>query len=240
MTKDVTIAVAAEAALRLIGRDASIDEIYESIISNQLYEFETPVPKHVLRTTIRRHTDNLKRKDSFSTKIFHMSGSEIYGISFSGGKKTMKKALGIRRIHRAKNKEHIIASLTSAEIGIFKEIWRLLLFSAQVGITNSRREPLGDFDSGKGIDQSTFGNCPSWPGILFLMSITESGDSSALSNAPDTEDSRIQRFEEYANGGLAVLEEFLDGRIVDLDGILAFIETQSPKSSAEPDLDFTI
>lgn len=152
----------------------------------------------------------------------------------------MKKAAGMRRIQRAKSKETLIATLTSPELGIFREIWRLLLFSAQVGIANSRREPLGDFDSGKGIDQSTFGNCPSWPGILFLMGITEAGDSSPLSNAPDTEDSRIQRFEEYANGGLFIIEEFLDGRIVDLDAVLAFIDAQSPKLAAAPDLDFTI
>ena len=146
----------------------------------------------------------------------------------------------MRRIHRAKSKDAIIESLTSPELGVFKEIWRLLLFAAQVGVANSRREALGNFDSGKGIDQSTFGNCPSWPGILFVMGVAETGDSSSLANAQDTENARIQRFEEYANGGLSVIEEFMEGSIVDLDAILAFLDSQSSHRAENVDLDFTI
>ena len=199
------------------------------------------MPQHVLQRTIPPHTTNVDRVDSYSVLLFHRFAGEEYGrLEETGGSKLIARTAGMRRIHRAKSKDAIIESLTSPELGVFKEIWRLLLFAAQVGVANSRREALGNFDSGKGIDQSTFGNCPSWPGILFVMGVAETGDSSSLANAQDTENARIQRFEEYANGGLSVIEEFMEGSIVDLDAILAFLDSQSSHRAENVDLDFTI
>ncbi len=146
----------------------------------------------------------------------------------------------MKRIHRANDKEEIIKSLISDQIGVFKEIWRLLLFAAQVGIRNNKRESLKSVDSGKGIDQSTFGNCPAWPGIIYLMSLVETGSSTCLFGSSNAEDDRIAVFQEYANGGLSILQEFFTGRLLDLDGLLTFIETQHEESVARPDLDLTI
>jgi dnd system-associated protein 4 len=128
----------------------------------------------------------------------------------------------------------------SGKVGVFREIWRLLLFAAQVGFRNGRREPLSSIDSGKGIDQSTFGNCPAWPGILYLIALVENGSSDVLSSAPDREEERIAAFQEYANGGLALLADFFKDRICDLDGLLAFIDTQISRSDLKTDLGFTI
>ncbi|TVR64209.1 MAG: DNA phosphorothioation-associated protein 4, partial [Candidatus Competibacteraceae bacterium] len=118
--------------------------------------------------------------------------------------------------------------------------WRLLLFAAQVGIKNSRREPLRSVDSGKGIDQTTFGNCPAWPGVLYLMSLVESESTNALSGSGEAEDQRILIFQEYANGGLSILQEFFLDRPLDIDGLIAFIETQSGQNTKDLDLDLMI
>lgn len=146
----------------------------------------------------------------------------------------------MKRIQRASDKEEIIKSLMSDQLGVFREIWRLLLFASQVGIHNEKREPLKSFDSGKGIDQTTFGNCPSWPGVLYLMALTESGRSDCLFGASDAEDDRILLFQEYTNGGLSVLKDFFADRPIDLDGLLAFIESQLGESTGRPDLELTI
>ena len=148
--------------------------------------------------------------------------------------------MGMKRIQRASDKEEIIKSLMADHISIFKEIWRLLLFSAQVGIKNSRREPLRSIDSGKGIDQTTFGNCPAWPGVLYLMSLVESESTNALSGSGEAEDQRILIFQEYANGGLSILEDFFSDRSVDLDGLLVFIDSQIIGELGKPDLELTI
>ncbi|MFO1432245.1 MAG: DNA phosphorothioation-associated protein 4 [Candidatus Competibacteraceae bacterium] len=146
----------------------------------------------------------------------------------------------MKRIHRASDKEEIIKSLMADQIGIFKEFWRLLLFAAQIGMKNGKQEPLKSIDSGKGIDQSTFGNCPAWPGVLYLMSLVESESTNALSGSPEAEDQRISTFQEYANGGLSILQDFFSDRLLDLDGLLAFIETQNEKNTNSLDLDLMI
>ncbi len=146
----------------------------------------------------------------------------------------------MKRIQRANDKEEIIKSLMSDQIGVFKEIWRLLLFASQIGMRNKRREALKSVDSGKGIDQTTFGNCPAWPGILYLMSLAETDNPSCLFGSSEAEDERISVFQEYANGGLSILQDFFSARPNDLDGLLAFIETQQEESAGRPDLDLMI
>lgn len=180
--------------------------------------------------------------DSRSLVFFEMTGEEIYGLADPKrlNRVDKKSALGARRIHRASDKEEIIAALVAGKVGVFREIWRLLLFAAQVGFKNRRREPLSSIDSGKGIDQSTFGNCPAWPGILYLVALVESDSSDVLSSSSDREEERITAFQEYANGGLALLAEFFKDRICDLDGLLAFIDTQISRSDLKTDLGFTI
>jgi len=146
-----------------------------------------------------------------------------------------------KRILRSKDKEPFIQSLLSEECAVFREIWRLLLFAAQVGVQNQRREPLALPDSAKGIDQATFGNCPSWPGILYLMALVETKSPDALSGGSQREDTRIQMFQEYANGGLAIMAEFFADRNIDQEGVLAFIDLQTQKDGKKPvDLDHLI
>jgi dnd system-associated protein 4 len=239
-TKD-TIVEVAQRVLRDLGRAASLDEIYAEIIQRKLYEFNTPTPEHVLRTTIRRHTGNVERVDSSAEVQFEMVSEDVYGLSSEARTTTRKRVgSGMKRIQRANDKEEIIKSLMSDQVGVFKEIWKLLLFAAQVGMRNDKRLPLKAVDAGKGIDQSTFGNCPAWPGVLYLMTLAETQKSDCLSGTEKAEDDRVSVFQEYANGGLEVLREFFAGRPLDLDGLLAFIETQREENSCTLDLNLTI
>lgn len=242
MTTRDTIADVAQQVLRALGRPASIYEIYAEIVQRNLYVFNTPTPEHVLRTTIRRHTENVARVDSNSEVLFHVVSEDIYGLKTSGTQTSARKRAGgsMKRVQRASDKEEIIKSLMSEQVGVFKEIWKLLLFAAQIGVRNNARSLLKATDAGKGIDQSTFGSCPSWPGVLYLMTLVETQDSTCLSGSPDAEDERISVFQEYANGGLAILQDFFAGRPIDLDGLLAFIETQREDSAGRLDLELMI
>lgn len=239
-TKD-TIVEVAQKVIRDLGRAASLDEIYAEIIQRKLYEFNTPTPEHVLRTTIRRHTGNVERVDSSAEVLFEMVSEDVYGLN-SGTRTTIRKkaGAGMKRIQRANDKEEIIKSLMSDQVGVFKEIWKLLLFAAQVGMRNDKRLPLKAVDAGKGIDQSTFGNCPAWPGVLYLMTLAETQKSDCLSGTEKAEDDRVSVFQEYANGGLEILREFFAGRPLDLDGLIAFIETQREESTGKLDLELMI
>lgn len=242
MNDETTIADAAEAALRGLARPASIDEIFDFILEKDLYVFNTPTPKHVLYTTVQRHLEGGNRTDKFSTVRFYMSENDTISLQAPGKSSAASKSRGPKRIMRASDKEDFIQELMNERVGIFREIWRLLLFAAQIGVQQRRREVLKATDPGKGIDQSTFGNAGSWPGILFLIGIAEAGESGILAGTAEGDDQRIQLFQEYANGGLSVLRDFFKDRAVDLDGILAFIQSnQRAENPLTPvDLELTI
>ncbi len=241
MTSALTIHEAAERALKLVGKPSSLDEIYRVILEHGLYEFNTPTPEHVLRTEIRRYTKNVERSDSRERSKFEMLDDELYKL-ISEEKRVVNKTakIGAKRILRSSDKEPFIRELMSDHVGVFKEIWRLLLFAAQIGVANKRSEPLGAIETGKGIDQSTFGNCPSWPGVLYLIALAETGNSDSLSGSATAEEARIASFQEYANGGLSVLKEFFSDRAIDIDGLLAFIESQTITTLGKPNLDLSI
>lgn len=241
MTTIDTIVQVAQQALRDLGRPASVADIYAEIVQRNLYTFNTPTPEHVLRTAIRRQTDCVERVDSRDEILFELVSEDVYGLATGTRANSRKRAgVGMKRIQRASDKEEIIKSLMSDQVGVFKEIWKLLLFAAQVGVKNNARTPLKAADPGKGIDQSTFGNCPAWPGVLYLMTLAETQNSNCLSGSAEAEDDRVSVFQEYANGGLEILQDFFAGRPLDLDGLLAFIETQREEIVGRLDLELTI
>lgn len=244
MSDDSTIADAAESALKSLGKSAEPQAIYEEIQRLNLYIFNTPDAVHVLETTLKRHASESNRSDKRDDDIrFKINPDNTYAVITSEATKGRRaQATGMKRILRASDKEELIEQLMSSRVGIFREIWRLLLFSAQVGFKAKSRETLRSVETGKGIDQATFGNSASWPGILYLMGVAEAGDSQVLTGTPEGEEQRIQLFQEYANGGLSIIKEFFKERPIDLDGVLAFIEIHQAQAAElkAPDLDLSI
>lgn len=238
-----TIADAAEIAIREIGNAATLEEIFEHIQKANLYQFNTPTPEHVLYTTLQRHLDGGTRVDARDEIRFRIDTNKRYSLMTALEVHAQGKSRGPKRIMRSSDKEDFIQEIMSERVGVFKEIWRLLLFAAQIGIKCDRREALQSIESGKGIDQATFGNTGSWPGILYLMNIAVEEVSEVLGSNSDSDDRRIALFQEFANGGLAVMQEFFKNRAVDLEGVLALIDRyQSSATSAIgiADLDLTI
>ncbi len=244
MNPDRTIADAAEQALREIGRPAPLEEIYGWIVGKALYEFNTPTPEHVLYTTLQRHLEDSKRIDASVEVRFRIDAVQHYSLTTKMSTASPQtKSRGPRRIMRSSDKEDLVQELMSERIGVFREIWRLLLFAAQIGFKEGSREPLSSTDPGKGIDQSTFGNSGSWPGILYLAALVDGGDTDLLSSNPDSDDRRISLFQEYANGGLSIIHDFFKERAIDFDGLLALIERYQSVATAvvgRADLDLTI
>jgi dnd system-associated protein 4 len=239
MPEKMTIIEAAKIALERLGRAARISEIYAKILQLELYEFNTPEPEHVLRTQIRRATFGVEVEDAVRRKVFALAGDETYEIMKEPDKKPF--TIGMKRIHRASDKKHIIETLTSDETAAFREIWRLLLFAAALGFRNGRREPLVSVESGDAIRQELFGNCPAWPGILYLIGLVETGGTEVLMATEESEDIRIKGFEEYANGGLAILEEHFKTGNCNLDSLLNFIQAQTVEiQTKKPDLQISI
>lgn len=239
MKTERTISEAAQIALRQLGKPSKIAEIYDKVIELNLYVFNTPTPEHVLRTEIRRKTLGVERIDLSSDVFFKLAGDELYDLMNEPTKR--RGTVGLKRIQRAGDKQAIIELLTSDSIGAFREIWRLLFFSAMVGYKNGRREPLASIQSGEGIRQDSFANNPVWLGTVYLLGLVETGTTDVLRASEDAEDDRIQIFEEYANGGLALLKESFEASNGNLDDLISFIQNQTAAVTPKtPDLQIAI
>lgn len=238
-SEERTIVDCAVRALKALGKPSTVQEIYDYICAHSEYQFNTSVPSHVLRTSIRRHTIGAGRADMAHALLFEETENETYRLVNTATKKRGQP--GMRRIHRAKDKEEIIQSLTHESTGAFKEIWRLLLFAAVLGFKLGKREALAEVDTGRGIDQSSFGNSPSWPGILYLIGLVENSTTDLLASSEEAESARIQMFEEYANGGLSVLKERCGDAAAGFDFLVGFVSDHLNADSApQPDLTIAI
>lgn len=243
MNDSQTIADVAERVIKSIGKPSTAEEIHAEIVRLDLYQFNTPTPVHVLETELKRYSAQSQRSDKRENSRFTINSDKTYGIvSKESFKMKRAQTIGMKRILRASDKEELIEELISSRVGLFKEIWRLLLFAAQVGMQARKREALRAVETGKGIDQATFGNSSSWPGILYLMSLVEVRDSQMLDGSSEGEDQRVLLFQEYANGGLSIMRDFFKDRAIDLDGVLAFIQSHQAQNTTldSPDLDLTI
>jgi dnd system-associated protein 4 len=192
-----------------------------------------------LRTEVRRKTLGVERVDLSKEAFFKLAGNELYQLM----KEPLKRrgTVGMKRIQRASDKESIIELLTSDSVGAFREIWRLLFFAAMVGYKNGRREPLTSTQTGEGIRQDSFANNPVWLGTVYLLGLVETGSTDVLRATEESEDERIKVFEEYANGGLAILKEEFDASNGNLDALLSFIQSQTESSAPKtPDLKIAI
>jgi dnd system-associated protein 4 len=150
-----------------------------------------------------------------------------------------RAAIGTKRIQRASDKEAIITILTSESVGAFRENWRVIFFAAIVGYKNGRRDPLIGVQTGEGIRQDTFANNPVWQGTLYLLGLVETESPDILQSTEDAEDERIKIFEEYANGGLAILKDYFASSNESLDSLLTFIQSQTT-TAKPPDLSIKI
>lgn len=130
----------------------------------------------------------------------------------------------MRRFHRARDKEAVIEGLIGNGRGAFTQIWQVLVFAACLGWKERKREPLGDSDASVAVPPSVFANnCPSWPGLIYLISIVQSEEPSVLSSDDDADEARIRLLEEYANGGLAYLAERLEPSSYSVGSVAAFL-----------------
>lgn len=125
----------------------------------------------------------------------------------------------MRDIRRPDEREAIVERLTNGDFSetgapIFATIMELLIFAAAVGLREERRVavPAGS----RGIPVRIFENNQN-EGFLFLIGLAVVGDAEILSDEREDEIARI--FEEYAAGGLEVIEDWISQNPHDPSGL---------------------
>jgi dnd system-associated protein 4 len=138
-----------------------------------------------------------------------------------------------RRVRRPKDKEAVIQRLIDGTEGPFGEIRDVLTFAAAFGYAAGRRDPFES--SGEAIRWETFKNRRGTEILVAMLALAGSEDPGVVSERRFEEQIRI--FEEYANGGLTLLEEALEQSPQQArDAVLSLVQNElSADEPSEPD-----
>jgi dnd system-associated protein 4 len=141
------------------------------------------------------------------------------------------------RIRVAKDKADLVKSLTSADggTGPFQTFADVIVFAAALGVKYKKRVPLGEISKREPspIPQEQF-IVRGYDTVINLLGLIETEDIGILSfQDGNNNEKRNHIFEEYANGGLEVLEVEIRGAIDYSDRILLFINSERFKDDFE-------
>ena len=138
-----------------------------------------------------------------------------------------------RRIGIARDKTNFVKDLMAGEDGKgpFRLQVDILAFAAVLGANRNRKVPLNETIKDP-IRQEVFTR--QGYDILFnLLAIYDTNDPKILTDTDEMDDKRATIFEEYANGGLEILQEELKGSVDYLDDVLLMIADQRKKFEGE-------
>jgi dnd system-associated protein 4 len=148
------------------------------------------------------------------------------------------------RIRVAKDKADLVKALTSSDggTGPFQTFADVIVFAAALGEKHKKRVPLGEISKREPspIRLEYFASVGN-DVVIKLLGITEIQDINILSiYEEEYETLRNQIFEEYANGGLEILQNELRGAVDYSERILLFLSYErSSLKEQEEEFDLT-
>lgn len=138
-----------------------------------------------------------------------------------------------RRIRVCENKSALLQRLKASggETGPFVDHTHTLAFAASLGASKGARDALGDVaKSPAPIRYSVFFG-DGYDTLFHLLAVHAEGNPDVLAANDEMENRRATIFEEYANGGLRLLEEALRG-LPSIDGLqLVLAKELAPESA---------
>ncbi|MDZ8028217.1 MAG: DNA phosphorothioation-associated protein 4 [Nostoc sp. SerVER01] len=152
--------------------------------------------------------------------------------------------MAANRIRVAKDKAELVKSLVASKdtTGPFQTYVEVMVFAAALGVKYKKRVPLGETTKREPspIPQENFASL-GYDLIIKLLGITETRDINILSSREEQdEDKRTQIFEEYANGGLEILQNELRGSVDYSERLLlVLISERGTKEELEEEFDLS-
>lgn len=138
-----------------------------------------------------------------------------------------------RRISYAKDKADIIRRLQAGEesTGPFSFIADVLVFAAALGLNRKRRarlvEPLAE-----PIRQSVFER-QGYDTMMNLIALHADPRPDILADSDEAISARAQTFEEFANGGLEILQQELRGARDVLESIILLVSAERARATTD-------
>ncbi len=138
----------------------------------------------------------------------------------------IKTMIEIGKIRVAKDKAELVKALTSTDgnTGPFQTFADVIVFAAALGAKYKKRVPLGEISQREPspIRLEYFASAGT-DVVIKLLAMIEAKDIQILSHQEEYQTQRYQIFEEYANGGLEILQNQLRGAADYTDRILLFL-----------------
>ena len=133
------------------------------------------------------------------------------------------------RIRVAKDKAELVKSLIAStdNNSPFQTYADVILFAAVLGSKQKQRLPLGEISKKEpGPISSEIFIARGYDPVIKLIAIAATENINVISpNRSDVEQQRIQIFEEYANGGLQIIQQELRGAVDYTERILLMLST---------------
>lgn len=147
------------------------------------------------------------------------------------------------RIKIAKDKAELVTALTIGgdTKGPFQTYADVIVFAAALGAKRKKRVTLAEISKKEPspIGMEIFVS-RGYELVIKLLAIAETKNTTILSPADaDSEESRIHIFEEYANGGLEILQEEMRGAVDYTERLLLMLISEREKQ-AQPEGEFDL
>lgn len=140
--------------------------------------------------------------------------------------------MALARIQIDQKKAAFVKALRTSESGIgpFQTYADVMTFAAAVGIKYGNRLPLGKFSRSDPdpIPQDQFKD----EALIRLLSVVASEDPRILSDTDEDDTQRVKIFQEYANGGLEILQQKLQGAVDYSEQILLVLRAEMTTDSS--------
>ncbi|BAU05100.1 DNA phosphorothioation-associated protein 4 [Fischerella thermalis CCMEE 5330] len=142
--------------------------------------------------------------------------------------------MAANRIKIAKDKVELVKALVASKdtTGPFQTYVEVMVFAAALGAKHKKRVPLeGIAKDLSPLRQEYFS--PSSALLINLLAITETKDIKILGDDDVADEQRIHIFEEYANGGLEILQNELRGALDYSERLLLIVSSERFKQAKE-------
>ena len=148
------------------------------------------------------------------------------------------------RIRVAKDKADLVKALTSADgaTGPFQTYADAIVFAAALGAKHKKRALLGEISKREPapIGQEHF-LIKGYDLLIKLLAMVEAREISILSsNNENFENQRLRIFEEYANGGLEILQNEFRGAVDYSERLLLILSSKRFKQEHQEEFDLSI
>ncbi|NWF61946.1 MAG: DNA phosphorothioation-associated protein 4 [Fischerella sp.] len=142
--------------------------------------------------------------------------------------------MAANRIKIAKDKVELVKALVASKdtTGPFQTYVEVMVFAAALGTKYKKRVPLeGIAKDLSPLRQDYFAT--SFTMLINLLAITETKDIKILGDDDTADEQRIHIFEEYANGGLEILQNELRGAVDYSERLLLILSSERFKQKKE-------